>query len=386
MPRGAVHPSPAVSGLLRDRRKGLKLTVAEVTRRLAASGTPIPHSTLIRIEQGKLDPGVRRLHQLLRVYEIPAELVADFVDLENMASTEPIQGDDETLYATATALWRAGDLQRGLAHFFELRRRLSAIPGREAQRHQAMLGFAIAARDLGKYRLAKSLIDELLLDRPSSELTTKAFVLAASVWEGLGSLDVALALIRDAAERAATAGPELGALVMHQQAKLLLKAGRIDDASRALDHALTHYRELGDTYGETRASILGVRIVERSGIADEAIGAARQLISFAERHGHAKLALTGQLELGRLLTAGGDHERGLEHLRKALGQAVLTENANARLIAHHHLWKAYRALGDRARAQLELDSARALTRFVDELSEEASEIKALGSTGVPSDV
>jgi tetratricopeptide (TPR) repeat protein len=372
--------------LLRDRRKGLKLSVAEVTRRLAASGTPIPHSTLIRIEQGKLDPGVRRLHQLLRVYEIPAELVADFVDLENMASKETIEGDDETLYARATALWRAGDLQRGLAHFFELRRRLSASPGREAERHQAILGFAVAARDLGKFRLAKSLIDELLLDGPSGELTTKAFVLAASVWEALGSLDVALALIRDAVERAAPAGPALGALVAHQEAKLLFKAGRVEDASRALDRALTHYRALGDTYGETRAAVLGVRIVERSGIAGEAIGAARQLISFAERHGHAKLALTGQLELGRLLTAGGDHERGLEHLRKALGQAVLTEDANARLIAHHHLWKAYAASGDRARAHIELDSARALTRFVDDLSEEASEIRALGSKGVPSDV
>ncbi len=385
MPKGSVFPSHAVSHLLRDRRKGLKLTVAEVTRRLAASGTPIPPSTLVRIEQGKLDPGVRRLHQLLRLYEIPAELVADFVDLENMASEETIEGDVETLYERATALWRSGDLQRGLAHFFELRRRLSAIPGRETERHKATLGFAVAARDLGKFRLAKSLIEEVLLDRPSSEVTTKGFVLAASVWEGLGSLDVALAFIRDAGVRAASAGPELGALVAHQEAKLLLKAGRTEEASRALDRAQNEYRALGDTYGETRAAVLRVRIVERSGAAGEALEAARRLISFAERHGHAKQALIGRLELGRLLAAGGDHERGLENLRKALGQAVLTEDANARLLAHHHLWKAYSAVGDRARAQVELDSARALARFVDDMSEEAGEIRALGKKGEPSD-
>ena len=384
MPKGSVFPSPAVSRLLRDRRKGLNLTVAEVTRRLAASGTPIPHSTLVRIEQGKLDPGVRRLHQLLRLYEIPAELVADFVDLESMASKESIEGTDETLYEKATSLWRSGDLQRGLAHFFELRRRLSATPGREAQRHQATLGFAVAARDLGKFRLAKSLIDELLLDKPSSDVTTKAFVLAASVWEGLGSLDVALAFIRDAVSRAASAGPELGALVAHQEAKLLLKAGRPADASGALERALGHYRALGDTYGQTRAAVLKVRIIERSGAAGEALDAARQLISFAERHGHAKQALIGQLELGRLLTLAGDRERGLECLRKALGQAVLTQDANARLVAHHHLWKAYSASGDSSRAQVELDSARALARFVDEVSEEAGEIRALKKHGGPS--
>ena len=386
MPKGSVQPSAAVSHLLRDRRKGLNLSVAEVTRRLAAKGTPIPHSTLIRIEQGKLDPGVRRLHQLLRLYDIPPELVADFVDLENMAAKSVIEGDTDTLYDKATALWRSGELSQGLSYFFELRRRLSAEPGREAQRHQATLGFAVAARDLGKFRLAKSLIDELLLDRPSGELTTKAFVLSASVWAGLGSLDVALAFIRDAASRAPTAGPELGALVAHQEAKLQLKAGRTDEASLALTRALSLYRALGDTYGEGRAAVLRVRIAETSGGSRKALDAARQLVAFAEKHGHAKLVLTGRLELGRVLADAGEHERGLEQLRQALGQAVLTDDRNARLVAHHHLWKAYSASGDRARAQVELDSARSLVRYVDDLSEEADEIRALGAHGGSSDV
>jgi tetratricopeptide (TPR) repeat protein len=385
MPRGSVVPSIEVSRLLRERRKGLNLSLSEVARRLARTGAPIPHSTLVRIEQGKLDPGVRRLHQLLRLYEIPPELVADFVDLETMASNEAIEGDDDSLYERAIALWRAGDLQGGLGHFFELRRRLSGGPDRQAQRHRATLGFAVAARDLGKFRLAKSLIDELLLDAPSPEVAIKAFVLAASIWEGLGSLDVAFAFIHDAVSRSASAGAEIGALVAHQEAKLLLKGGRHDEASRALDRALAHYRSLGDTYGEGRASVLRVRILERSRGAHEALAAAGELIAFAERHGQAKLALTGQLELGRLLNASGEHDRGLEHLRKALGQAVLMEDRNARLLAHHHLWKAYSAAGDRARAQIELDSARSLIRFVDDVSEEANEIRAVKNSGGWSD-
>jgi tetratricopeptide (TPR) repeat protein len=385
MPRGSVVPSLEVSRLLRERRKGLNLSLSEVARRLAQTGTPIPHSTLVRIEQGKLDPGVRRLHQLLRLYEIPPDLVADFVDVETMASREAIEGDDDSLHERAIALWRAGDLQRGLAYFFELRRRLSAGPDRQSQRQRATLGFAVAARDLGKFRLAKSLIDELLLDAPSTELTIKAFVLAASVWEGLGSLDVALAFIRDAVSRAASAGAEVGALVAHQEAKLLVKGGHLEDASRALERAVAHYRSLGDTYGEARAAVLRVRIVERSQGAHKAVAAARDLIAFAERHGQAKLGLTGQLELGRLLTASGDHERGLEHLRKALGQAVLMEDRNARLLAHHHLWKAYSVSGDRARAQVEFDSARSLVRFVDDGSDEADEIRALKTLGGSSD-
>lgn len=364
---------------------GLKLSLAEVSRRLAATGSPIPHSTLVRIEQGKLDPGVRRLHQLLRLYDIPPNLVADFVDLENMASKETIAGDDASLYETAIAYWRAGELQRGLAYFFELRRRLSTVPGNEARRHQATLGFAGAARDLAKLRLSKSLVDDMLLDTPAGETTTKAFVLLASVWEGLGSIEVARAFIREAAARASESGPELAALVTHQEAKLLLKLGRPDEAVEALERAVSHYRAMGDVYGEARTAVLRVRIVEASGRPAEARAAAEALIAFAEAHGHAKIALTGRLELGRLLVAAGETERALSLLRGALGTAVEMEDRNARLLAHHHLWKAYTAAGESARAEVELDSARSLARFVDDASDEADEVRASLRGGGPSD-
>jgi tetratricopeptide (TPR) repeat protein len=385
MPKGSVKPSVEVSRLLRERRLGLNLSLAEVSRRLAASGSPIPHSTLVRIEQGKLDPGVRRLHQLLRLYDIPPNLVADFVDLETMASGEAISGDDETLYEKAIALWRSGELKRGLAHFFELRRRLAATPGTEARRHQATLGFAVAARDLGKFRLAKSLIDDMLLDAPAGDTMTKAFVLLASVWYGLGSIEVARAFIREAGALAAESGPELAALVAHQDAKLLLKLGRAAEAAAALDSAVSHYRALGDVYGEARAAVLRVRIVEACGGTSKARAAAEALITFAESHGHAKIALTGRLELGRLLIAAGELDRGLPLLRGALGTAVLLEDRNARLLAHHHLWRAYAATGDRSRAEVELDSARSLARFVDDASDEADDVRASLQRGEASD-
>src|SRR5262245_21964846 len=108
MPAGSVRPSAALGRLLRERRTTLRLSLSEVSRRLAATGSPVPHSTLVRIEQGRLDPGVRRLHQLLRLYEIPPHLVADVVELEDMASRERVEGSVEQLYKQGIDAWRRG--------------------------------------------------------------------------------------------------------------------------------------------------------------------------------------------------------------------------------------------------------------------------------------
>jgi hypothetical protein len=43
--------------------------------------------------------------------------------------------------------------------------------------------------------------------------------------------------------------------------------------------------------------------------------------------------------------------------------------------AHHGLWKAYDALGDRERADLEFQAARYYVRFIDEISAEADEVR-----------
>ena len=47
------------------------------------------------------------------------------------------------------------------------------------------------------------------------------------------------------ASRSSSAGPELASLVAHQEAKLLLKAGQPEEASKALTRATALYRSSG---------------------------------------------------------------------------------------------------------------------------------------------
>lgn len=74
-----VQPPPGLGELLRLTRRKLGLTLREVCKRLAERGEQLPPSTLSRIEQGKLDPSVRRLFLLLELYDVPAFVASELV-------------------------------------------------------------------------------------------------------------------------------------------------------------------------------------------------------------------------------------------------------------------------------------------------------------------
>ena len=89
MPRAAISSSPSIAGLLRDRRKELGLSLRDVELRTQEMGQVIPFTTLSKVEQGTVDPGVRRLHQLLRLYDLSPHLTHDLLDLEGFAAEFP---------------------------------------------------------------------------------------------------------------------------------------------------------------------------------------------------------------------------------------------------------------------------------------------------------
>src|SRR6185503_19758778 len=108
MPSKPLEASPAMARLLRERRRELRLTLREVQSLTKESGKPIPHSTLARIESGRLDPGVRRLQQLLRLYRLPAQAAGDLLDLESVAGAVPFEREPMKLRDRAVEAWRAG--------------------------------------------------------------------------------------------------------------------------------------------------------------------------------------------------------------------------------------------------------------------------------------
>jgi len=377
MGAAAVKPSIAVSKLLRERRAVHKLTLRAVSDRLVQRGERIPVSTLARIEQGKLDPGVRRLHLLLELYRVPPHLVADLVELEMLADAPQVEGDLETLYDTGVAAWKRGDFPTGLACFFAIRKEVPTDDESRLLRQRATLGFSIAARNLGKFRLAKQIVDDLLCEPPLDSLLINVLVEASSLWHGLGSLETALALVRQAATHLDLEDLPESAWIRHQEARLLLEAGKLTEAERLIDEAIGHYRAISDPYGEAKALNLRTGLLKKSGDHDAALATAHEALQLAESHQLEGVRLGAQLEKGQLQAETGSVDEGLRTLREALGEAVRLGDRNGEFLAHYYLWKTHEKLGDNDRARFELQAARYFVRFIDDHSPEAEEVRRL---------
>jgi tetratricopeptide (TPR) repeat protein len=378
MPSAARATSAAVGRLLRRHRKNLKLTLVEVSERLGKSGDRIPPSTLARIEQGKLDPGIVRLNKLLSLYRIRPHLVSDLMDLEEVAVEPPIGKDVKSLFNDGLKHWQEGNLPQALAHLFAVRELVPTNLESRILQQKAILAFAVFARDLGRFELAHQLVEDLLRERPEPSILVNILVLGASVWRGLGSMEAALAFQARAELHLDLRDHRQVAWVYHQKGKLLTLAGEPAQAKEALARAVEAYRAAGDSYGESKALLTTVGTLAVARRFPEALGFARDVLAQSLDRGHTQVELIARIEIGRILVATGRTDEGIEMLSEALGKAVLLKEKHGQFLVHYWLWKAY---GDAARARLELESARYFVRFTNEVCPEAEELRRIEEEG-----
>jgi tetratricopeptide (TPR) repeat protein len=363
-----VVTSKNLAALLRRKRESLRLTLRQVAVRAEERGERLPPSTLSRIESGKLDPGVRRLNVLLRLYDLQPDYVADLVELESLAVERP-SGDVQALREAGEAFWERGDIPQALGHALAI---IEIDPKDDAtrlQRQKAVLNFASYARNLGKIRLAQRLMDELLCEPPDESILVDALLVAASVWSHLGARAVALALAREAIRAVKPGNHSEAAKAHHQLAKTLLDGGWVKESAEALDTAFGHYKKTqGSAHNETIARILRARVLEHLGRLDDALEYSRETIGIAERDDRGRTKLHARLELGRLLLARERVDEAIDELRRALAEATLLQDRSAEFQGHTRLWKAFEKVGDARSARMELDRARALLPFVGDRS------------------
>ncbi len=377
MGSAALRPSTKVGALLRSRRKELHLTLREVSEKMQETGEPLPVSTLVRIEQGKLDPGIRRLHLLLGLYDLPAHLVSDLVELEQLAVEEPEGKSLEALLKDGVSHWRRGELGEGLAHLLAIRIQKPTDKKSLLMKQKACLAFATAARDVGKLKLAKQLLDDLLLEPVDQSLMATVLIQSSVVWNSLGSAEMGLATVRQAACHIDKGDFETRAQVRHQEAKLLLMQGQPAVALEAVDEALKLYRKVQNVQGEARVLIVKIDAQAALGDLDAAMRTARKVIRMGEEHELGPVGTSARMEYGRLLAMSGSYEDGIEELREALAEAVRLECKLIQFHTHYHLWKAYEANGDQDRAKFEFQSARYFLEFIDSTTEQARDMRSI---------
>lgn len=380
MPASAIPTSKAVGRLLKEKRVQLKLTLREVSDLTADEGERIPASTLARVETGALDPGIRRLNLLLRLYRIPAQFAADVIELERTATDFPVGKSPAQLYADGIEAWKRGDEAGGLAHLMALRRLDPRDEEGRLLRQKGTLTFAIAAHDRGKARLARELVSELLEEPPHPSLLLNTLVHASTVWRSLGSLHSAMAYLREAETIVEPGDRQREAWLLHSRSRVLSLMGRHAEAEAEIEGALDAYRSVRDEAGELKALQARIDVVQALGETDRALEIARATLSLARERRNAMTERTSLVKIGRVLVAAGDAASGVESLREGLALAILHKDPHTEFTAHYHLWKAYESLGDAERAAFEREAARYFVTFNDQASPEAEEVRRLNES------
>jgi tetratricopeptide (TPR) repeat protein len=363
-----TRPSRAVADLLRSRRRALGLTLEQVSKRLVEVGHPVPVSSLSLIETGRSDPGVFRLHRLLQLYEVPAHLVANLIEMEELSGAVPQSRDPEVLRRDGLDHWKKGEIGRALAHLMALR---EIAPTDEAQRwkkQQALLDFSMAAAGLGRLQLAREIMNEILCEPPDSRLVTRVLIQAATLWSRSGAPDAAMAFLKEAEARAERSDVATMAWLHHAYARALVDRGRLSDAGKRLQKAITGYRRARDSYGEARARLLKVRIAEARRDTGTALRLAEEARQFAVRHDHRALAGMALVRRGHLFVQTGKHAPAIRALQTALADFTRLGDPHGRFLAHYWLSVAYSRAGDVDRALFETRSARHYSAFVDSRS------------------
>ncbi len=382
MGRKALKPSPLLARLLRTRRSELRLSARDVEARTHEMGEPIPFPTLIKIERGQQEPGVRRFYALMRLYEVPLELVPDLLELEDLAIQPAEVTDPERLLADGIAHWRAGRVAEALGHLFALRVLTPSGPDGRLLRQKGLLSFSIMARNLGRLKLALQLVNDLLREGPDPSLLPNVLIQAAAVWQYLGSTDAALAFLARAEQVVPADDRARRAGLSHLRADACFASGRLDEALAATTAAL-QATPPADAGGRAKLLLLKARIAAARGDGGRARRAADTALAAAERSGQVGIVIAARLLRASLETAAGRPARAVPLLEQALAQAISVADKSEQFHAHYHLYKCFEALNDSDRARVELDSARYFVRFVEETSPEAVEIRALGEKGRP---
>ena len=370
MPRIAIRPSQDLARLLRERRAELKLTLRQAEEKTRTFGKVIPFTTLSKVEQGRVDPGVVRFQQLLEIYDLPQQAALDLVALETMRAPLPKGSDPDTLYEAAERLRKEGDNAQALAHLYAVRDLLGRdLLGRDQRRtelrQKAQLQFALVAGSLGRFQLSKQIVEELLAQRPPAPMVLRCLVQLASCWERVGVPELALAALGRAEVHAASAGSQERAWVAQERGLIELASGNLEDAQRYLDQARKLYKEAGDEQGTAKASFSLVRVLLAGGQARTALRAAHQLVQATGTKATQKMRPEATVLLGLAHLGAKEFEQAVTSLRTALAEAVSVDSTVARFLAHHYLAQAYREIKDEDRAQAEQAAAEQFRKYID---------------------
>ena len=317
-----LRPCTQVAHLLRFHRQSNNLTLREVSESMAEMGEPLPISTLARIEQGKLDPGTRRLHLLMRFFDIPAELVTELVSLEVEQAEVPSGKTAKWLREKAKDHFEKGRRAEGLAHAIALLGLVSTDETSAHDRQDALLTLAVMASNQNHDRFAEHIIDQLLCEPPVPKMMWRVLFFAGQIWSAKGAMEVAVALTERAQNHVAPGDRFAYALILGQLGMFRHWQGALDLALENFQHAVRHFRAFsGRLEKEAFPNTLYQysQVQHQLGQTSQAVRSAREACRIAAEQGFVGVEVKARAVLSRTYAGSGRFDEAEEVLQPAYG-------------------------------------------------------------------
>jgi transcriptional regulator with GAF, ATPase, and Fis domain len=222
----------------------------------------------------------------------------------------------------------AGDLGPATDALREGARRLARL-GRDQDLSRALYNLGLAGVLAGDDDLAAVAVRSAraAADR-ENDLAASAFasVLEAELALRDGKLGRAHDAVNEAAERAVDASPRDRAVVAARRALILAALGKLEAAKRAVEEAGVAAEADGTDLSRTEYAVARARVALTTGGPEEALAAAADARSSAERFGTYEARLRATLSSADAADAAGQHDAARRHLSAA--RALLDRAAN----------------------------------------------------------
>lgn len=350
---------------LRALREARHLTLEDVERLTLEEPEPVTRSLLSRLENGKAKVSTLKLMALARLYGVRLGLLAERLEIDHELSLddneEVLELSPEQLLRRARQAAINGQIHRAL-YLYEQAEIAALTDGDDKLAHvRARLGTARAMLAAGRFRTARSVLEELAAEPLDEEGRAWTLYLLCRCYLGLEQHLLAKAVVGSLKELPDPVPPEIAALVPGVDAEVLAWEGRLDEALESWLSCLDQSRRTADDEGAVSAMIQLAAIQRRRSQYAEGLRWLDRARSRAE-----ELGLTGHM-VG-ILTEKGRIEllRGrAESARRAWSEA---RRIARRLRLHRELFDIYLELWRLAEREGQLGQIRACLRTLKQLA------------------
>lgn len=363
---------------LRALREARRLTLEDVERLTLQEIEPVSRSLLSRLENGKARISALKLMALSRLYRVRLGMLAERMEIDHemdRLEQEHIERwSIEEVLAQARQAGLSGHIHRALLLYEHAEVRTLEGGEDPRLRVRTRLGVARALAAAGRYRTARTVLDDVLSEELEAAERVWAFYLLARVSLNLNQGLLARAALLSLRQLPPPWPPEIETAAQALEGDFQFFEGKLESARETWLAALDTARKHGEHPLEVQGMIRMGALERQMGRTNQALEWIQKAGQAAQTHGAVQLGVQALTEEGRIHLA----RRRPDLARQAWSQA----RAKARKLDLHlelfdiylELWRLAERTPDPSESRAALRSLRHLARFLEAIPDHARDV------------